>query len=273
MSEYAFEGSGPVELVVELGRGSVRVRAAETTGVEVRIEGRGADQVQVEQHGRRITVIAPRHRHLFGGDPSLHLDVTVPEDSDLAIRTGSADVTVEGRVGSGRLRSGSGDLRVESLGGPGTIESGSGDVRIDAALGDVRVKSGSGEVELGRTSAAVVVSTGSGDVTIAQPEGPTSVKTGSGDLVVQEASADVALSTGSGDLAVALARRGRITVHGASGDVRVGVPEGLPVWTDITTVSGEIRSGLTGAGEPAAGQDHLEVRATTVSGDVVLVRA
>ena len=52
--------------------------------------------------------------------------------------------------------------------------------------------------------------------------------------------------------------------------MHVGVPAGVPVWTDITTVSGEIRSNLTGAGEPRDGADHVEVRASTVSGDVVL---
>jgi hypothetical protein len=53
--------------------------------------------------------------------------------------------------------------------------------------------------------------------------------------------------------------------------VHVGVPTGTPVWTDITTVSGRIHNALEGVGEPAEGADHVELRATTVSGDVVLV--
>ena len=44
------------------------------------------------------------------------------------------------------------------------------------------------------------------------------------------------------------------------------------MWTDINTVSGQIRSDLEGAGEPTAGADHIEVRAKTVSGDVVLTQ-
>ena len=42
------------------------------------------------------------------------------------------------------------------------------------------------------------------------------------------------------------------------------------MWTDISTVSGAIRSNLEGAGEPAEGADHVELRAKTVSGDIVL---
>jgi len=65
-------------------------------------------------------------------------------------------------------------------------------------------------------------------------------------------------------------RRGRVSAKGASGDVVVGIPAGVPVWTDITTVSGRIRLDLQGAGQPEEGQDHVELRARTVSGDVVL---
>ena len=44
-----------------------------------------------------------------------------------------------------------------------------------------------------------------------------------------------------------------------------------PVWTDISSLTGRIHSTLSGAGQPAEGQDHVEVRAVTVSGDVELV--
>ena len=98
------------------------------------------------------------------------------------------------------------------------------------------------------------------------------VKTGSGDLRVGESHDDVSLSTGSGDFVVDHVHRGRLSAKGASGDVRVGIPAGLPVWTDLSTVSGRIRSALDGAGQPDEGQDHVEVRAKTVSGDIVLTQ-
>jgi hypothetical protein len=78
------------------------------------------------------------------------------------------------------------------------------------------------------------------------------------------------MTTGSGDLRVDTARRGRFSAKGASGSVHVGIPAGLPVWTDISTISGRIHNTVQGTGEPAEGADHLELRATTVSGDVFL---
>ena len=46
----------------------------------------------------------------------------------------------------------------------------------------------------------------------------------------------------------------------------------MPVWTDVSTVSGAIRSSLQGAGEPEEGADYIELRAKIVSGDIVLTQ-
>jgi DUF4097 and DUF4098 domain-containing protein YvlB len=87
---------------------------------------------------------------------------------------------------------------------------------------------------------------------------------------VRQAGDEVTLSTASGELIVDDIRRGRLVAKNVSGDIRVGVPAGVPVWTDITSMTGAIRSNLGGAGEPSVGQDYVELRAKTVSGDIYL---
>lgn len=271
MTEHHFETHRPVSLYVEIGKGTVQVVATDTTESYVEITGRDADQVQVDHSGDQLSVVAPKMRTGFlSGDSRLDVRVTVPTDSDLVVKTGSADISVEGTVGTAKLRSGSGDVRVDTFGGPAVVETGSGDISVEEAGGELRIKSGSGDVNVGHAESAVVVSTGSGDVEIGTTSGPAVVKTGSGDLKVVEAQTDVSLTTGSGDLVIGTANRGRLTAKGASSDIRVGIPAGIPVWTDVSTVSGEIHSNLTGAGEPRDGADHVEVRAKTVSGDIVL---
>jgi DUF4097 and DUF4098 domain-containing protein YvlB len=271
MPEHHFETHRPVRLFVEIGRGTVAVHATETTESHVEVAGRDADAVRVEQSGDEISVVAPRLRSgFFGGDSRLDVRVTVPTGSDVVLRTGSADIAVEGAVGTGQVKSGSGEVRVDTFGGPAALETGSGSISVDVAAAELRVKSGSGHVRVGRSEAAVSVSTGSGDVEIGASAGPAVIKTGSGDLAVGDAGADLSMMTGSGHLVVRSARRGRVTAKGASGDVRLGIPAGVPVWTDISTVSGEIHSNLRGAGQPEEGADHVEVRAKTVSGDIVL---
>lgn len=272
MTEHHFATLRALSLYAEIAKGSVTVHASDTTETTVVVTGRDAEAVRVEQEGDEVTVVAPRQRAGFlGGDSALHYVITVPTGSNLAVRSGSADVRAHGEYDVCEVRSGSGSVVVDSL-VAGTVETGSGDVHVGDAGHDLRVKSGSGDVRLGRAS-TLRVSTGSGDVAITTSAGPTVLKTGSGDVSVAESEDDLSLATGSGDLVIATAHRGRVSVKGASSDVRIGVPEGLPVWTDIRTVSGRLHSAVAGAGQPEDGADHLEVRATTVSGDVVLTPA
>ena len=64
--------------------------------------------------------------------------------------------------------------------------------------------------------------------------------------------------------------RGQLQAKNVSGDIRVGIPAGVPVWTDVSSVTGEVTSTLEAAGRPDEGQDYVELRAKTVSGDVHL---
>ncbi len=272
MTDHTFTTETPVDLYVEIGKGNVAIRTADTTETTVIVEGQDADEVEVSQQGKAVHVIGPKGKHgLFGGsDQHLDVEITVPHQSRANVKTGSADITCHGELAEAQFKSGSGDIRIDDLAGPGTIETGSGDVRIATASAELRVKSGSGDIQVDHARAQATVSTGSGDVTVGTSAAPVAVKTGSGDVMVTEADSDVSLSTGSGDLVVATARRGKFTIKGASGDVRLGIPAGTPVWTDINTLSGRIVSDLDGTGAPAEGQDHIEVRAKTASGDIVL---
>jgi DUF4097 and DUF4098 domain-containing protein YvlB len=271
MSNYEFETHQPVDLYVELGKGSVTVTAHDTTATVVEVHGREAEQVQVRQDGNQISVIAPHQRgSFFGGEPSYTITISLPTFSNAVCKTGSADIVFAGTFGHGQIKSGSGDCQLDTFDGPVLVETGSGDVVLSRAGAELRVKSGSGDVDVSHAEGALSVSTGSGDVEIGSTNGPAVVKTGSGDLEIGQAGDDVSMTTGSGDLKIATASKGKFSAKGASGDVYIGVPAGVPVWTDLTTVSGSINSTLRGAGQPEPGADYIELRAKTVSGDIEL---
>lgn len=271
MPTYTFGSPSPTKLYVEIGGGRLDVTATETDQTVVTVDGDQADDVSVEQEGDEVRVIARREFRLISfGNRGPHVTVTLPLASQLRAKTGSADVTAHGALRVAWVQTGSGDVAIEEVGGPATVATGSGDVEVTSVAGELQVKTGSGDVDVHRTGDRVLVSTGSGDVRVHHAAGKVTAKTGSGDLTVDLAEGDVALTTGSGDLAVRRVVRGRVTGKGASSDIRVGIPSGTPVWTDINTVSGSIRSNVGGTGAPADGQDHVELRARTVSGDIIL---
>lgn len=267
--QKTFTTPDPVSLYVELGAGAIAANATDTDESSVEITGPRADEFTVEFSGRQLSILAPKGR-FFGNNDNHVVTVAVPTGSDLTTRTGSADTETVGTWGVVKLKTGSGDIDVERAEGPFVVESGSGDVRCHEVGSEVRIKSGSGDVDLGDVRGTTGISTGSGDVVIGVVHDRTVVKTGSGDLELKRCESDVSLTTASGDLTIGHAPRGRITAKNVSGDVRVGIPSGTPVWTDVNTVSGSVASNLASAGKPADGQDYVELRATTVSGDVYL---
>jgi DUF4097 and DUF4098 domain-containing protein YvlB len=267
-----FETPAPIGLIIEIGKGRVRIHATATDTTQVDVRGAEADEVEVTLDGNTLRIIGPKRGGggFFGKDHDLDVDVTLPTDSNLAVKTGSADIDVDGQVAESRLKTGSGDVSCDTFSGAASVETGSGDVEVSEGHAELRIKSGSGDVSVGSSVLELSVSTGSGDVVIGNANARTVVKTGSGDLQVTNANSDVSLSTGSGDLTIGTARRGRVSAKGASSDVRIGIPAGTPVWADINTVTGSVRSDIASVGAPQEGQDHIELEARTVSGDIVL---
>ncbi|RNL60492.1 hypothetical protein EFK50_19405 [Nocardioides marmoriginsengisoli] len=259
----------PVNLYVELGSGQLATICADVTEAVVEIDGSRAEEFVVEQNGKQLAVVAPRGR-FFGHGDAHRVRITVPNGSALVTKTGSADTTSSGTLGSVKIKTGSGDVEVERADGPVVIETGSGDVKAGELAGAVRIKSGSGDVQLGDVHGTTGISTGSGDVVLDLVHDTVVMKTGSGDLQVNRAEADLSLTTASGDVTVGHALRGKVTAKNVSGDVRVGISSGTPVWTDISTVTGSVANRLDSVGKPAEGQDYVELRASTVSGDVHL---
>jgi DUF4097 and DUF4098 domain-containing protein YvlB len=110
-------------------------------------------------------------------------------------------------------------------------------------------------------------------VRLRRVDGDLDAHSASGDIEIGDAGASVRGRTASGDITVLVARRGAVEVKAASGDVSVGVAQGVGVWLDLSTMSGDTTSDLAiGDAAPADGCD-LRLTARTMSGDVHVTRA
>ncbi len=269
---HEFGATGPQHLHVELQSGDVEVEAGEEPVLVVDVEGDGAEEVQVERTDAGVAVVGPRRTGFFTGDRGFRVRIRVPVGSEVSTKLGSAALVGRGRLGTVNLSTGSGDIDLEDV-GRASVKSGSGDVVIGIIEGDADVKVGSGDVRVRSVGGAVRVATGSGRVELGAGHGALSLKSGSGDLVVTSASGDVSLTTASGDLSIGRVDRGTVHLRNVSGDIRVGVAAGTPVWTEVQSTTGRVHSALPPIGPPQDGQEHVEVRATSVTGDIHLAPA
>lgn len=271
--DYTFETPHPPELAVEIGSGQVEITAGETNGrTLVTVSGKGSEATTVEQQGNTIAIIGPRSRDgwfSFGGGSHLDVRISAPRGSALTTKLGSADLSASGVLGTCSLRSGSGENLLEDVGNV-DVTTGSGSLDVSVVNGDASVRSGSGDIRIGTVTGDAQSVTGSGDLILGSAHGAVTAKSGSGDIRIDDSGRGAGVTTASGDVTVGRLSGGGVEARTASGDVSVQVRAGLPVWTDIHSLTGDVRSGLQSLGQPAEGDPYVELRLRTVSGDIAV---
>jgi hypothetical protein len=266
----AFQTPGPLVLELRMPAGEMQVQASGRADTVVELDASGSrdevrqaiEEARIEIRPRgdgHVVIVDVRPRRRFGmlfdrGDITMR--VSCPNDAAVELSTASADVELRGRFGALSAEVASGDLRADELNGRVDVKSASGDVALDLIGDDASV------------------ATASGDVYVREVHGETIVRTASGDIRVEEAADSITAQTASGDVRIGSATAGRVTVQSASGDQQVGIRRGSAVHLDVRTMSGDATSELEVRDErPAADAPLVELRATSMSGDIRIFRA
>lgn len=275
-----FAATEPLDVEIELGSGEVILTAADVAETEVRLSpATPGDQdaleliarSRVDLRGAALRIDVPRVMG-FRRHPDVIVEATVPARSTADVKTGSADIRLDGSFGDVALKSGSGDVAVDEC-GDAKVSTGSGDVRL-GLVQSALVKTASGDVAAERSRGDLQISTGSGDVVIQDVAGSAQLSTASGDVEVGSAGPELGAKTASGDIAIRRVAEGDVEVRAVSGDVVVAVAEGTATLLDCTSVTGAVRSELEPSGEPVdASTKRLVIRARTVSGGIAIKRS
>jgi hypothetical protein len=260
MAHWEFPGSEPIDAFIDLAAGRVVLTAQPTdvTTVELTASWPGRSErlpsdVQVSFNDGRLEITGPRRSGLWRGHTGLDLAVTLPAGSRCMVRAASADLTCTGEVAELDAHTASGDVTAAVITGHAEIQTASGDVRLEEA------------------GAGADVRTAGGDIRLARAGGGVRVRTASGDVNIGSAASSVGVVTSSGDVRLASVAAGRSEVQTVSGDIFIGVAEGVGVYLDLASVTGSTTSKLE---ETAASDDvPLEVVCRAVSGDIRIARA
>jgi DUF4097 and DUF4098 domain-containing protein YvlB len=267
MTTWEFPCSQPASISIrDWASGSVGIsgEATDTIAVEVSASGLRAgnagdliDQVRVSFEDGTLTVVGPKHSS-FLRRQSLDLSIKAPAGSDGNVSTASADVACVGQLGEVSLHTASGDLTLKSASGPVSAHTASGDVFVDRADDAVRIATTSGDVQVGRAGGEVQVNTASGDVSLGDCSGVVSVRAVSGDIDIRQIGA------------------GQADISTVSGDVGVWVAQGMGIYLDLSSTTGDVRSELDAADGDEAGEGApdvtLELKVRTISGDIKIAR-
>ncbi|KQC35844.1 DUF4097 family beta strand repeat-containing protein [Frankia sp. ACN1ag] len=281
----SFATPEPILAVVELGVGSLRIRASDRadTVVEVRpaepasdADVQAARETAVEYSAGRLTIRAPRRRlrSLFGTGEAVEVTVDLPTGSRLDASAGT------GVQATGRL-------------GDCTVQVARGGVDLDE-VADLRLRTANGDVVVGRCRGRADVGTANGAVRIQQLDGPVLVQTASGAITLGEAADDVRLATaagvisvdralagvdartGSADVRLGEVVRGTVALVTGSGRLDIGVREGTAALLDLRSGDGTVRSEIAAVDRPAPTDETVEtveIRALSGRGNILVHRS
>ena len=262
MPHWDFPATEPIDLLVEVTAGTVRITAEPTDAVTVDIRsprsGQGgdelADDIRVDFADGRLEIVEPPKRHnwmRFSG--GIDVVVTLPTGSRCWVSTASADVSISGELGSLAAKTISGEVVAGAVTGDAEVSTTSGRISIDNVTGQVSAKSASGTVDLGHAASDVDVNTVSGKVRIGKAEAYANVRTASGRIRIDSLS------------------RGQAELASVSGEMKVGIAKGAGVYLDMASLSGRVTSELEES-EPSD-QVDLRLHCRSVSGSIKIATA
>jgi hypothetical protein len=257
--ERTLQVSGPVELRVETGAGSITVRTGGASTVRVVAQIRAGTTSawftgggNLEERVRRIEQNPPVEQSgntiRIGRmvDPeltrniSISYDITVPAETRLESSTGSGSQSIAGVRGPVRASTGSGRLEVFNVASEVRASTGSGSIELDKIQGPVRASTGSGSIRAQRLDADLHARTGSGSIRVDGASGQLELNTGSGSVTAEAVRGALRVRTGSGGIRIQGTPEGQWDLHAGSGGIRLQLPCDRGFTLDARSSSGSV---------------------------------
>lgn len=211
--------SSRADLHVTTDDGDVNITPTDQKQIDAKVttEGYkiGPSDVRIEesQNGDHVS-IAVRMPHMswsfWGGGHhrSVHVELRVPRDLDLEVKTGDGNVTSQAVAGHIHFDTGDGNITATGLKGDIHLHSGDGHIEAASLDGTLRVDTGDGHVNVRGRFDSLDVKTGDGSIEAeaasgSQVNSPWAILTGDGHINLRIASdlkADLSAHTGDGSI-------------------------------------------------------------------------
>lgn len=244
MSTQAIHAENVQVVVISgFGKGEISLSDSGSAHVEGALDG---DEARILTQGTVLKLLLP-----WGRGNRNRLTLAIPQRTALHVDGGSVELTARVRLGHADVRTGSGDVGLTEV-GVARISTGSGSIHLDRVAQLARVRSGSGDIFIGQCGGRVMATSGSGSISVGTFEPP-----------AEDPTDDVKMASTWGD----------VDVRTASGDVQVGIPEGVAAWLDLRAHRGWVEVELDDTDEPDDEQPTVAVRAVTASGGISVRRS
>ena len=237
-----FSVTGHARVHVETDDGAVRVSTGDIKQVEVRVDYSGYKldrdlRVTTSQNGDSVDVSVKTGSTLWnwgGRHTSLRVEIHMPKEADLTIRTGDGNVQADSINGNVDVTTGDGSITVQGVKGTIRFHTGDGHIEARGLDGRLEASSGDGHINLEGRFDALNIKTGDGSVNARATAGSKvqstwTIRTGDGSVDMEipgDLQADIDASTRDGHISL-----------------------GLPVTVEGTFSSSQIHGKMNGGGQ------------------------
>ncbi|EHR52455.1 hypothetical protein SacmaDRAFT_4267 [Saccharomonospora marina XMU15] len=279
-----FETPEPIIVTLDVSVANVRFVASERTDTVVEVvptneneptDVKAAKQVRVEYSAGALLIKGRNPRPFeYLSTKSWSVDVTVelPEGSQVQADAAVGEFQSTGRLGECRFKSSAGHARLDRT-GPLRLNTSAGHVSVEGVAGDAEVTTGTGRIRIGEIHGGATVKNSNGNTDIGSIGGEARVRSANGDIAVERAGSGVEAKTANGSIRIGEVTRGTVVLETSTGDLEIGIGEGVTAWLDAKTSFGQLRNALEETGQPPERTgETVEVRAHTGFGDITIHR-
>src|ERR1039457_3877521 len=236
--QRTFDTPGRVRVVVENDVGLVVITAREAATTEVTLEADSAgsgelvEGATVENQppgGDYVIRVKTPHKHgmKFVGRNGVTVRIGMPLQGDVDVAMASADVELNGSIGEARVKTVSGDITADDASGDMRAKSVSGDISVGTVAGDLRMHSAAGDMRAVRVDGRAQLTSTSGDIEVGSAANRADVRSTSGDVRLGDVAGDASIVGVSGNVRVLSYAAGTMQVRAVSGDITVGIVQGV----------------------------------------------
>lgn len=215
-----FEVGANGTLSIESDAGSIDVRTWEQNRVRLRVHNSGGFEVEIDQSGNDVNVVADSRGSLFGLRRSnIGFTVDVPMEYNVELNTGGGNITVEDISGEVEADTSGGNIEIGFVtGGDVKADTSGGNIEVRGATGDVEADTSGGNITIGDVSGHVIADTSGGRIRIGNVQGDIEADTSGGNIEVGDGGGRVSLDTSGGSIRAGWAR-GPIDVNTSGGNI------------------------------------------------------
>ncbi|HZR27867.1 MAG TPA: DUF4097 family beta strand repeat-containing protein [Terriglobales bacterium] len=153
--------------------------------------------------------------------------------AEVKLETGGGNINLRSAGGIVHAESGGGAIRVDSGKQNIVLVTGGGPIAVSSCGGDLTAETGGGNITAGNVGGKATLKTGGGAIKLTSANGPVQAESGGGSVELYKLMRGAQVATGGGQITAEFIGQGAnftaSRLETAAGDIRVYLPEDLPV--------------------------------------------